>query len=111
MVVALVIAVIAEVVLQRRAETETTRLRWLNNISLTLINQASVNVLSLTVTIMIAWWGTEDEIGLLRHSGVGFWPILLLAVVTVRANFLLVPPGAARFPDTMADPCGAPFGH
>jgi len=82
MVVALFVAVIAEVVLQRRAETETTRFRWLNNISLTLINQAGVNVLSLTVTIMIAWWGTEDEIGLLRHSDVGFWPLLLLAVFT-----------------------------
>jgi sterol desaturase/sphingolipid hydroxylase (fatty acid hydroxylase superfamily) len=82
MVVALVIAVIAEVVLQRRPETEATRLRWLNNISLTLINQASVNVLPLVVTIMIAWWGSEAEIGLLRHVGIGFWPMLLLAVFT-----------------------------
>ena len=82
MVVALVIAVIAEVVLQRRPETEATRLRWLNNISLTLINQASVNVLSLVVTILIAWGGSEAEIGLLRHLGIGFWPMLLLAVFT-----------------------------
>ena len=82
MVAALFVAVIAEVVLQRRSETETTRLRWLNNISLTLINQASVNVLSLAVTILIAWWGSEAEIGLLRQSGVGFWPMLLLAIFT-----------------------------
>ena len=38
MVVALVVAVIAEVVLQRRPETETTHLRWLNNISLRLLS-------------------------------------------------------------------------
>ena len=82
MVAALFVAAIAEVVLQRRPETETTRRRWLNNISLTLIDQASVNVLLIAVTIMIAWWGNEAEIGLLRHSGIGFWPMLLLAVFT-----------------------------
>src|SRR6266511_997254 len=82
MVAVLFVAVIAEAVLQRRPETETTPLRWLNNISLTLVNQASVNVLSLAVTIMIAWWGSEAEIGLLRQSGIGFWPMLLLAVFT-----------------------------
>jgi len=82
MIAALFVAVIAEAVLQRRPETETTRLRWLNNISLTLINEASVSVLSLAVTIMIAWWGSEAEIGLLRQSGIGFWPMLLLAVFT-----------------------------
>ena len=82
MVTALFVAVIAEAALQRRPETETTRRRWLNNISLTLINEASVTVLTLAVTIMIAWWGSEAEIGLLRQSGIGFWPMLLLAVFT-----------------------------
>jgi sterol desaturase/sphingolipid hydroxylase (fatty acid hydroxylase superfamily) len=82
MVAALFIAAIAEAVLQRRPETDTTRRRWLNNISLTLINQASVNVLSLAVTIMIAGWGIEAEIGILRQSGISFWPMLLLAIFT-----------------------------
>ena len=37
-------------------------------------------MLLIAVTIMIAWWGNEAEIGLLRHSGIGFWPMLLLAI-------------------------------
>ena len=53
-----------------------------SDISLPLIDQASVSVLTIAVTIMIAWWGGEAEIGLLRNSGVGFWPMLLLAVFT-----------------------------
>jgi sterol desaturase/sphingolipid hydroxylase (fatty acid hydroxylase superfamily) len=82
MVAALFVAAIAEVVLQRRPESEITRLRWLNNISLTLIETVSVSILTLTVTIVIAWWGNEAEIGLLRQSGLGFWPMFLLAVFT-----------------------------
>ena len=82
MIAALFVAVIAEAVVQRRPETETTRRRWLNNISLTLVNQVNVNFVSLAGTIMIAWWGSEAEIGLLRQSGIGFWPMLLLAIFT-----------------------------
>lgn len=82
MVAALFIAAIAEVVLQCRPDRPNTHFRWLNNISLTLINQVSVNVLSVAATIVIAWWGSEAEIGLLQDSGIGFWPMLLLAVFT-----------------------------
>jgi len=82
MAAALFVAVIAEVALQRRPETGNTRFRWLNNIFLTLIDQANVSFVTVVITIMIAWWGDEAEIGFLRQSGIGFWPMLLLAVFT-----------------------------
>jgi sterol desaturase/sphingolipid hydroxylase (fatty acid hydroxylase superfamily) len=82
MIAALIVAALLEAFLQRRPQAANLNMRWANNIGLTLINQAGVNLLTIGVTIAIAWWGNEADIGLLRHWNLGFWPTLLLAILT-----------------------------
>jgi sterol desaturase/sphingolipid hydroxylase (fatty acid hydroxylase superfamily) len=81
MIAALIVAAILEVVVQRRPHAANMKTRWANNIGLTLINEAGVYVLTIGVTIAIAWWGDEANIGLFDYSKLGFWPTLLIAIL------------------------------
>jgi sterol desaturase/sphingolipid hydroxylase (fatty acid hydroxylase superfamily) len=82
MVAALSLAMLLEGLFPRRAETPDTNRRWINNIALTLVNQANVNWMTAVVGVLLAWWGEEQNVGLLRHADLGFWPTLLLAILT-----------------------------
>lgn len=81
MVVALVVAALLEALIPRRPEGRNLRQRWASNIGLTLVNQVSVNLFTVAVTIAIAWWGEQQEFGLLANAGWGTWPTLLLAIL------------------------------
>lgn len=81
MISALVVAAILETVFPRRAEPAGNTARWANNIGLALINQISVNWFTVGVMVVLAWWGEEENFGLLRQVDLGFWPSLLLAVL------------------------------
>jgi sterol desaturase/sphingolipid hydroxylase (fatty acid hydroxylase superfamily) len=81
MIAALTVAAILEVLLQRRPQAANMKMRWANNIGLALINQASINLLTIGATIAIAWWGNEADIGLFSYSKLGFWPTLLIAIL------------------------------
>lgn len=81
MIAALLTAAILEIFYPRRKEPANNNARWSNNIGLTLINEASVYALTVFVTVAIAWWGDEEQIGLLRSVEIGFLPTLLLAIL------------------------------
>jgi len=81
MVAVLIIAMLLEIVFPRRAESSQTNRRWANNIGLTLVNQANVNWLTGVVAVVLAWWGEEEQVGLLRGLDLGFWPTLLIAIL------------------------------
>lgn len=81
MVAALVVAMLLEVAFPRRPESGNTNRRWANNIGLTLVNQLNINWLSTVVGAGIAWWGEEEQFGLLRGVNLDFWPTLLLAIL------------------------------
>lgn len=81
MVVAIILALLLEAAFPRRPESPNTNRRWANNIGLTLVNQANVSWLTGLVAIGIAWWGEEESVGLLRDLNLGFWPLLLLAIL------------------------------
>jgi sterol desaturase/sphingolipid hydroxylase (fatty acid hydroxylase superfamily) len=81
MVAAVIVAMLLETVVPRRPEAPGANRRWANNIGLTLVNQLNVNWLTGVVSAGIAWWGQEEQFGLLRQFDLGFWPTLLLAVL------------------------------
>ena len=81
MVVAVIFALLLEAVFPRRLESPNTNSRWVNNIGLTLVNQANVSWLTGVVAVGIAWWGEEERFGLLRDIDLSFWPLLLLAIL------------------------------
>ena len=61
MIAALTVAAILEALLQRRPQAANMQRRWANNIGLTLINQASASLLTIGVTIAVAWWGNPQR--------------------------------------------------
>lgn len=81
MVFAIILALLLESVFPRRSESRNTNWRWANNIGLTLVNQANVSGLTAVVSVGIAWWGEEENFGLLRGVDWGFWPLLFLAIL------------------------------
>jgi sterol desaturase/sphingolipid hydroxylase (fatty acid hydroxylase superfamily) len=81
MIAALIVAAILEAFLQRRPETAGMKSRWANNFGLTFINQVSVSLLTMGVAIATAWWGNEENFGLLRNTNLGFWLTLLVAIL------------------------------
>ena len=81
MVVVIIVVLLLEAVFPRRLESANTNKRWASNIGLTIVNQANVSWLTSVVSVGIAWWGEEERFGLLRDVNLGFWPLLLMAIV------------------------------
>lgn len=81
MIGALVLAAILEAVFPRQPERSDINRRWANNLGLTAINQVSITVFSGAVALVLAWWGGEERIGLLREVDLGLLPSLLLAIL------------------------------
>ena len=82
MILALITAAIIEALFPRRPESVDTNYRWTNNLLLSLLNQINLNVFGAFVTLAIALWAEEAELGLFRWGGFGFWPSVLLTIAT-----------------------------
>lgn len=81
MVGVLVLAAGLEILFPRRPEASNATQRWANNIGLTIINQVNINWVSSFVVVVLAWWGEEQSIGLLRHTDIGFLSQLMIAIL------------------------------
>ncbi|MDD4882792.1 MAG: sterol desaturase family protein [Gallionellaceae bacterium] len=81
MVSALVLAAILEALIPRQPERADINRRWANNIGLTALNQVNITFFSGAVALVLAWWGGEEKIGLLRQVDLGLVPSLLLAIL------------------------------
>ena len=73
-----------EALAPRRTEAAGQGYRWANNITLALTTQAIGRVGSAGLAVLLAGWGIDESLGLLSVLEVGFWPALILTLVTLE---------------------------
>ncbi len=77
----MIVAAVLESFAQRRAEAPSLRARWASNLSLTIFDLINANFVSLLAMIVASWWTVRFGAGLMGDGTLGFWPMLLIAIL------------------------------
>lgn len=75
------LAAVLETAIRRRPEAAILKARWTSNLALTLFDLVNANIVSFIAVFVAAWWAARVGVGLLADSQLGFWPMLLLAIL------------------------------
>ena len=81
---ALLIGVLWEALAPRRPEAGSLVYRWVNNLSLTVLNHIVVYWTGAALAIMTAWWAQSEGFGLLQHLDLGLSGAFLVTLLVME---------------------------
>ncbi len=77
----LIILAIIELIAPRRKLTVAKAYRWTNNLSLVLLNNLALKFIFPVAATGVAWWATNNNIGIINYWHWSGWWIIVLSVV------------------------------